>query len=333
MNQLLALLASFRAVIGRFPPKSAKFEPWGPASSVESLNYHHLMYFWMVAREGSMTRAAARLHVTQPTLSSQIQMLEKSLGLELFRRAGRGIELTDDGQLVFRFADEIFALGTELVQTLKGRPSGRPQRFLVGVPDQLPKMVVHRLLTPALTIGQPLELVCFEGKLDALLGDLASHQLDLVISDMPAVASMHVRAFSHPLGDCGVTMFGSRKWARQCRQDFPASLNEVPLLLPTPTNSLRRSLDQWFDKHGLSPRVTGQFEDSALMKAFGQAGLGLFPAPTPIAQEICRQYGVEIGGRIDEVRESYFAISVERRLKHPAVIAITEAARSQLFAS
>lgn len=276
-------------------------------------------------------RACDELHLSQPTISGQLHKLEQSLGVKLFRRAGRGLELTDDGQLAFRYANEIFSLGRELSDALRGRSTGRPTRLTVGVPDILPKLVVYRLLEPALRLDEPVELVCYEGKLDALLADLAVHHLDLVLSDSPLGSHTNVRAYTHRLGECGVTVFGTQQFVDVYGAGFPQSIDRAPMLLPTPNTGLRRALDHWFDSQGLRPRAQGEFEDSALLKAFGQAGLGMFCGPSSIEQEISHQYNVGMVGRIEEVRETYFAISVERRLKHPAVIAVTEAARSRFL--
>lgn len=295
------------------------------------LNYHHLLYFWVVAREGSIARACEQLHLAQPTISSQLRKLEKSVGAKLFKRVGRNLVLTETGQLVLRYADEIFALGRELTDVLQGRPTGSPLQFLVGVADVLPKLVAYRLLESALSLPEPIRLTCEEGKLDYLLTELAAHRFDVVLSDTPLGSLVNVRAYSHLLGQCLVTVFGVGKLARMYRPRFPMSLNGAPLLLPMRNTALRRSLDQWFDAHNIQPRIVGEFEDSALLKVFGGAGVGLFAAPSAIATEVCRQYRVRAIGELPGVRERYYAISVERKLKHPAVVAISEAAREELF--
>jgi len=300
---------------------------------VDWLNYHHLLYFWMVAKEGGISRAAEQLHLAQPTLSSQIKKLEKSIGVDLFERSGRSLVLTDAGQVVYRYADEIFSLGRELTDTLRGRAAPERLRLSVGVPDVLPKLVVYRLLKPALELGQPVQLICYEGKLQDLLGDLALHRIDLVLADAPLTPDTHIRAFNHLLGECGVTVFGSAELAKRFKRGFPDSLNEAPMLLPTQNTSLRRALELWFDQQGIRPHVMHEFEDSAILKVFGQAGEGLFAAPSAIEQEVRRQYSLRVVGRIADVKERFYAISVERRLKHPAVVAITAAAREQLFQS
>lgn len=297
------------------------------------LNYHHLMYFWVVAREGSIARACEHLHLAQPTISSQIRKLENALDAQLFDRVGRSLQLTDTGQLVFRYADEIFSIGRELADAVKGRPTGHAIRLTVGVPEVIPKIIVHRLLQPALQLEEPVLLDCREGKIETLLEDLSAHRLDVVLSDCPIGSLTHIHAYNHSLGECAVTIFGRQELAKKCKGEFPDLLEAAPLLLPARKTWLRRAMDQWLDTRDLRPRMMAEFEDSALMKVFGQTGLGLFPGPTAIENEVCEQYGVQVFGRIDEVREQYYAISVERRLKHPAVVAISTAAREQLFAN
>jgi LysR family transcriptional activator of nhaA len=294
---------------------------------------HHAAGPWAVAREGSIVRAAAQLHLAEPTISAQIAKLERALGAKLFQRSGRNLQLTDTGRLVQRYADEIFSLGRELTDAVRGRPTGQPLRLLVGVPDVLPKLIVFRLLQPALVLPEPVRLVCREGKLDDLVGALATHELDVVLSDIPLASSVRVKAFSHLLGQCGVAFFAAPALARQVRRDFPRSLAAAPLLLPTEATTLRRLLDQWFDEHGIRPTIAAEFQDSALLKVFGQEGLGVFPAPAAIVDEIQRQYRVRHVGTLDALHEHYYAISVERRLKHPAVVAISAAAKQQLFTS
>ena len=295
------------------------------------LNYHHLLYFWVVAREGSIARACERLHLTQPTISSQLRKLEKSVGDKLFKRIGRNLVLTETGQLVLRYADEIFSLGRELTDVLQGRPTGSPLRFLVGIADVLPKLIAYRLLEPALYLPEPVQLICDEGKLDDLLMELAAHRLDIVLSDSPVRPTVHVRAYSHLLGECSVSVFGTAKLARKFRRGFPVSLNGAPFLLPLGSTALRRSLDHWFDSRNIRPHVAAEFEDSALVGVFGQAGIGVFVGPSAIEKEICRQYRVRPIGELPAVKEQYYAISVERKLKHPAVVVISETAREELF--
>lgn len=297
------------------------------------LNYHHLLYFWMVAKEGGISRASEKLHLAQPTLSSQIQKLEKAMNAKLFDRVGRTMVLTDTGQMVYRYADEIFSLGRELTDALAGLPTRDSLKLTVGVPDVLPKLVVYQLLKPAIEIDEKVQLVCYEGKLTELLADLALHRLDIVLADSPVTPATHIRAFNHLLGESGVTVFGTTELAKKYNQDFPNSLRGARMLLPTQNTSLRRALEQWFDTNDIRPHVVHEFEDSAVLKVFGQHGEGMFAAPAAIEAEICRQYGVKVVGRIEDVKERFYAISVERRLKHPAVVAISDAARNQLFRS
>jgi LysR family transcriptional activator of nhaA len=295
------------------------------------LNYHHLLYFYTVAKEGSVSRAAATLRLAQPTLSGQIRKLEESFDEKLFVRSGRRLVLTEMGQLVYRYADEIFAIGRELTDTLRGRPSGRPARLVVGVADVVPKLITHRLLEIALGLPDRVLLTCQEGKSDRLLADLSVHGFDLVITDAPLPTHLHVKAYNHPLGESEMTFFGTRELADKYRRRFPASLEGAPMLLPTSNTQLRRSIDQWLQARDLRPRVVAEFEDSALLKVFGQHGHGIFPAPAVLEDEVRSQYGVRAIGRAEGVVERFYAISIERRIKHPAIAAITEAARENIF--
>lgn len=295
-------------------------------------NYHHLLYFWVVAREGGLGPASKVLRLARPTLSGQIHALEERFGGALFERSGRKLVLTDFGRLVFRYADEIFTVGRELLDTIEGRATGGPVRLDVGIVDVLPKLVVRRLLEPALHAEQPVRLVCHEDRYDRLLARLALHELDVVLADAPIPAGSSIRAFNDLLGECGVTFFAGGNLARH-RRGFPRSLDGAPLLLPLEGSSLRRSLDQWFSSIDVRPRVIAEFEDSALLKVFGADGAGLFAAPTAVEDQVLHQYRVKVVGRVEEVRERFYAVSVERRLKHPAVVAISEAARRELFPS
>ncbi len=298
---------------------------------MEWLNYHHLFYFWTVAREGGVTKAAALLRLAQPTVSAQLKQFERALGQPLLERQGRRVVLTETGEIVFRYADDIFTLGRELQETLKGRPTGETLRLRVGVANAVPKLIVYRLLRPATEGALPLQLTCYEGQPDQLLAQLATHALDVVISDAPSPAHLHVKVFSHLLGESGTTFFAVPALARKVRRRFPQSLQDVPMLLPTTSTVLRRALEQWFDVLGIRPPLGGEFEDSALMKAFGEAGTAVFPAPTAIALEVCRHYGVVAVGHTDAVRERYYALSAERRVTHPGVAALSKAARLDLF--
>jgi LysR family transcriptional regulator, transcriptional activator of nhaA len=298
---------------------------------VKWLNYHHLLYFWVVAREGTIARACDQLHLTQPSISKQLRQLERSVGEKLFQRVGRNLVLTETGQLVFRYADEIFSLGRELSDTLQGKPSRERLKLRVGIADVVPKLIAYRVLEPALHLPERVQLICDERGLVDLLRELAEHRLDLVLSDSPLPPTSGTRAYNHLLGECSVCVFGSSRLARRFRRGFPQSLDGAPFLLPTRRSMLRQSLDQWFDAQNIRPDVLGEFDDSALLKVFGQAGVGLFPGAAVVEQETCRQYHVQPVGRFDAVRERFYAISVERKLKHPAVKAITEAAQSTLF--
>ncbi len=295
------------------------------------LNYHHLLYFWMVAREGTILRAAEKLHIGQPAISTQLRSLEESLGQKLFQKSGRTLQLTETGKTVYRYADEIFSLGRELVDTLKGHPVGRPVRFVVGVVEAMPKLMARRLLEPALRLSDELRLVCVEDTLEQLLSELMLHNVDIVLSDTPVTAAFKVRAYNHALGDSAVGLFAAKELARRYHKGFPQSLNGAPLLVPGRNSALRRSLDSWIESHDLHPFIRAEFDDTALLKAFGQTGEGLFPGGLVIQDEICRQFEVELVGEMEGVREHFFAISAERKIKHPAVLAISRTAKSDLF--
>jgi LysR family transcriptional activator of nhaA len=293
------------------------------------LNYHHLLYFWTVAREGSITAACRRLDLSQPTVSVQIRALERALKAKLFVRSGRSIALTETGRIVFRYADEIFSLGRELQDAVAGRAASGSLRLVVGIADTLPKLIVHRLLEPALHLPEEVVLSCIDGDPDQLLTRMALHELDLVVSDYPANPRLGMRAFNHRLGDCGVTFFATESLARRYRRSFPRSLDGAPLLVPAANAALRRALEQRFDELGVRPLIRGEFTDSALLKAFGARGEGLFVAPTIVENDVRQMYHVSVVGRDDHVREEFFAISIERRLAHPAVVAITRSARAR----
>lgn len=295
------------------------------------LNYKQLHYFWTVAKAGGITRAAERLHLTPQTLSGQIALLEDNLGTPLFKRVGRRLELTEAGQTALSYAEDIFTTGSELEAMLRGSAAGRPLQFRVGIADVLPKSVVYRLLAPAMALADPVRIVCRENKLDRLLGELATHRLDLVLSDSPMPEQAEVRGYSHKLGECGVTFLASPALAKQLGDDFPDCLNGAPLLLPGEGTALRGQLMRWLSARQLHPRIAGEFDDAALMNAFGQGGSGIFPAPSVVADEIRRQHEVVAIGGIDTVFERFYALSVERRVSHPAVLAILQAASRDLF--
>ncbi|PRP92952.1 Transcriptional activator protein NhaR [Enhygromyxa salina] len=295
------------------------------------INYHHLLYFWMVAKEGSMAEAAKRLRVSQPTISTQIRTLERALDVQLFDRSGRRLVLTEVGQVAFRYAEDIFSLGREMVDVLHQRPTGRPLRMVVGVTYVIPKLVAYRLLMPAMSLPEGLHVVCREDRFDRLLGQLSRHELDLVLSDVPLGPEISVKAYNHLLGTSGMTFFAAPALAAKYRRAFPGSLDGAPFLLPLPGSSARRELDRWFDKQGLRPEVVGQFDDSALLKVFGQRGVGVFAGPSVIEKEIKHDYGVRVVGRTDAIQERFYAITVARRLEHPGVVAISDSAKTTLF--
>lgn len=296
------------------------------------LNYHHLYYFWTVARTGSVTKASTELLLAPPTVSAQIKRLEDSLGEKLFERSGRRLVLSEAGQLAYRYADEIFSVGREMQDALKGRPTGRPAKLLVGVADVLPKIIVHQLLEPAFHLPEPVQLICREDPPDRLLADLATQGMDLVLTDSPMSPSMRVRAFNHLLGECGVAFYGERQLAARYRRNFPHSLNGAPVLLPTESAVLRAELDQWFQSNGVRPRVVGEFDDFSLARTFGEKGLGVFASPLVLDREMRRRYGLVRLARVEGIQAQFYGISVEKRLKNPAVVAICEAARQRLFA-
>ena len=294
------------------------------------INYKHLHYFWMVAKQGGIARASERLHLTPQTISGQISLLEEQLSETLFSKVGRNLELTETGRLVLSYADEIFALGGELEEVVRNLPIDRPLVFKVGVADVVPKSIAYRLLAPALEMPDPVRIVCRENNLENLLAELALHRIDMVIADGPIPSGLNVRGFNHVLGECGISFMAISKLARNLRKNFPHSLNGAPLLIPSEINLVQPRLLNWLDSLHIHPRIVGEFDDSALMKAFGQAGAGAFIVPTAIADEVAKQFGVAIVGDTEIVREQFYAISVERRISHPAVAAITETARAWL---
>ncbi|MDD2714219.1 MAG: transcriptional activator NhaR [Simplicispira sp.] len=305
------------------------------------MNYKHLHYFWTVLRTGGIVRASEQLHLTPQTLSGQIKQLEQRLGHPLLRKAGRGIEPTDAGRLVMRYADEIFALGASLQEALdSGRDLSRATVLRVGITDALPKALAFHVLEPAMALPEPPQLVCHEGGLTSLLAELAVHRLDLVVSDVPAPARLSVKVYTHLLGRTGVAFFAAPRLlkaagltTRRAQNTFPACLAQMPVLLPTNASALRPRLDAWLRQQALAPTLTAEFDDSALLKAFGREGQGVFAAPAVLAQEIVQQYQVVLLGSPVDLWEEFYAISVERRISHPAVAAITTAARRKLFAA
>ncbi len=297
------------------------------------MNLKHLQYFAQVAKAGSVVRASEILHLTPQTISGQIQLLEEALGSALFAKSGRGLVLTDAGRLALGYANEIFSLGAELEEAVRGHQTqGRALEFRVGVVDVVPKSIAYRLVEPAMQLPEPVRVVCREWKLDSLLAELALHRLDLVIADAAIPASVSVRAFSHRLGTSAVSFFAAPALFERHRGVFPKCLDGAPLLMPGEDSALGQRLRAWFLDHDLHPRVVGEFDDSALAKEFGRRGAGIFVGPSVLAHEIEKQYGVRKLGDADGVEDAFFAISVERRITHPCVVAITQSARNNLFA-
>lgn len=298
---------------------------------MSKLNYKHLYYFWVVAKSGGITRACERLHLTPQTVSGQLSQFEEVLGERLFKRTGRRQELTDRGQVVLRYAEEIFSLGQELEDVLRHKSGARQLQFRVGISDAVPKVLAYRLIEPALRAQDKLRMICREGKVAALLAELAVNRLDIVIADSPMPPSVEVRAFNHLLGECGITFFATQDLASQYGRNFPSGLDGAPMLIPGDDVASRPRLMRWFEEQRIRPKIVGEFDDGALMMAFGQAGVGVFTAPSAIAAQIRQQFGVVELGNTDAVTERFYAISVERKLTHPAVVAISEAARLELF--
>ncbi|HTS24499.1 MAG TPA: transcriptional activator NhaR [Bryobacteraceae bacterium] len=298
---------------------------------MEWLNYHHLLYFWMVAKKGSIARACEELRLAQPTISGQLRALEESLGDKLFARQGRGLVLTEAGHVVYRYAEEIFALGSELTDVLKGRPRSRPLRLIVGVSDLIPKLIAYRILEPALALKGGVQMECYEDTPEKLLFSLSAHESDLVLTDAPAHSAALVRVFNHLLGSSKVALFASPRLASFYRKRFPHSLTGAPFLLPMRNSALRQMMDQWFEAHSIRPRILGEFQDTALLTAFGQAGAGIFAAPVAIEREVRNRYRVakigDMGTRVTE----YYAVSAERKIRHPAATVIAEVAKNRLF--
>ncbi len=296
---------------------------------MEWLNYHHLLYFWTVARTGSVAAASVELRLASPTISNQIRKLEERLGEKLFERSGRGLVLTDMGRVAMRYADEIFSLGREFTDTMRDRPTGRPLRFSVGIVDVLPKLLAYRVLEPAFRLRSPVRIICREDRPDHLLADLAVHELDMVLSDSPVSPTANIRAFSHPLGECGVSFFAAREMP-VTRRRFPKVLDGIPFLVPTDNAALRRNLDEWFNAENIHPNIVGEFEDLALLHVFAEHAFGAFAAASVMDDQI-RSYGFRRIGQTDVIRVRFYAVSMERKLQHPAVVAVCDAARRQLF--
>jgi LysR family transcriptional regulator, transcriptional activator of nhaA len=300
--------------------------------SMEYLNYHHLRYFWTVAKEGGLTKAAAKLHVSQPTISAQIQALEGVLGEKLFRRAGRNLALTDTGQHVLGFAEEIFLLGQDLMSSVKQRPTTRALRLYLGVADALPKLVTYRIIEPVFHLPQPVQISCWETGVSGMLAELAAYRMDVVLADEPASSGVAPNVINHLLGESDITFCALPPLAAKLRRGFPKSLNGAPALLPMSNTGLRRSLEKWFQARAVRPRLVGEFEDAALVNILALQGLGFMSVPSVIAKEVVRRYGFRLIGRTSECQQQFYAITAERKLTHPAVLAITSAARQRLSA-
>ena len=298
---------------------------------MDFLNFHHLRYFWVTAKEGGLTRAAAKLHVSQPSICTQIQALEAMLGEKLLRRSGRGLVLTEAGQRVFSFAEEIFSLGDDLLNTMKRRSTIGPLRVNIGIADSLPKLMGAELIKPVFHLPQAVQVSCHEWPVPELLSHLATHRLDIVLAEQPASTVTQFKAFNHLLGESGVSFCAEPRMAARLKKKFPSSLHGAPVLLPTPEAPLRRVLEKWFHEQSIQPRLIGEFDDSALMKVVATQGLGFFPVPSVVVQETLTRYGVRLIGNAETCQQQYYAITAERRFAHPAVMAITEQAQVALF--
>ncbi len=294
------------------------------------LNYHHLYYFWIVAKKGSVTEACKELRLAQPTVSAQLKALEDSLNEKLFEKSGRYLKLTESGNLVFKYAEEIFSLGNEMMDVLEGKPSGKPAILKVGISNVVPKLVVNRLLKPAYELNDPLNIICVEDQTDKLLNELASQNVDLIITDSPIPPSMKVKAYNHFLGECGVSFVGSSELAESANKDFPNSLGSVPVLLPTSDSSVRQELNRWFDEIGVTPNIVSEFQDSALMKTMGKSGVGIFPVPQSVEKEVLEDGTLEKIKQVDSVKERFYLITAERKVKNPAAIRICDMAGREL---
>lgn len=299
---------------------------------MEWLNYHHLFYFWRVLKTGSIARACEELRLAPPTVSAQLRSLERDLGEKLLTKSGRNLVPTEAGQLVFRYAEQIFSLGQDLMDALKQRPSGKPLRLVVGVDDVLPKEIAQEIIQPAFNLPEGLRVLCHEASLERLVAELALHELDIVLSDAPVTPTLKVRAFNHPLGSCGVVWMGTAALVKRYKRGFPRTLQGAPILLPTDHTAIRRQLDRWFDGLNVRPVIIGEFEDFALLRAFGQQGAGVFPVPSILEKRFRKLYDVVPLGVAEGVTASFYAVSIERKLKHPAVIAICDTAKRTIFA-
>jgi LysR family transcriptional activator of nhaA len=298
--------------------------------AMEWLNYHHLLYFWTVAREGGLAPAGKVLRLSQSAISGQIRQLEENLGFPLLERRGRKLEMTETGRVAFRYAEQIFGLGRELLDVVRERPGERPVRLVVGISDVIPKLLVRQLLAPALQGNQRLALVCHEDEFERLLSSLTAHIVDVVIADGPVPPGRELPLFNHLLGESTVTLVAPPALASSLRKGFPHSLNDAPVMLPLTGSASRRELDAWFERHGVTPQIVAEAEDSALLKAFAADGMGAMFVPTAIASQVARRYDVNVVAELEEVQERFYAITAERRIVHPGVIAMRNAARVHL---
>jgi LysR family transcriptional regulator, transcriptional activator of nhaA len=299
---------------------------------MEWLNFHHLRYFWMVARKGGVRKAAEELHVSQPSISAQLRLLEESLGQKLFKRSGRHLVLTETGQLILKYADEIFSVGRELISAVKQRPGKHPVRLNIGLTDAFPKLITQQILRAAFGFDHPIHIVCREGEIGSLLNQLQAHRLDIVLADEPAASSSTAKTFNHRLGDSGMTFCAVPTLAQKLRRNFPQSLNGAPALLPTTNMGMRAALETWFDTHDIHPRLVGEFEDTALMEVCSVGGRGFTVVHSVIDRAALKHYGLRVIARVPDCRSEFYAITAERRVKHPAAVAITEHAYTTLFA-
>lgn len=299
---------------------------------MEWLNFHHLRYFWTVARKGGVRKAAEELHVSQPSISAQLRLLEEALGEKLFQRSGRNLVLSEVGQLVLSYADEIFSVGRELLSAVKQRPGSRAMRLTVGMTDALSKLIAFEILKPAFHFSQPVHVICRQAEIGPLINQLRAHRLDIVLADEPASSSLKAKTFNHRLGRSGVTFCAVPAIAAKLRRNFPQSLHQAPALLPSENMGMRGALEKWFDDQGVRPRLVGEFEDSALMEVASSGALGFTTVHTVVDHAALKHYGLKVIAKVEECGSDFYAITAERRLKHPAVMAITEHAYSQLFA-
>ncbi|MFC4699089.1 transcriptional activator NhaR [Glaciecola siphonariae] len=297
----------------------------------ENLNYKHLHYFWVVATEGSIARAADKLFITPQTISGQLSMLEERIGQPLFDRVGRRLRLTETGRLVLRYADDIFELGKELTDVLRGAPLVGTSEFIVSAASALPKTIVYKIIEPALSLSQEVSLMCREGPVETILGELAVHEVDMVLTDTPLSSAFSIKAYNHYLGQSDLSFFASPALAAKLSGPFPACLNEAPILLPTKQYAIRQLFDKWCHDSNIYPLIRGQYDDSALMKSFGKAGFGIFFMPSIIEQEVKDSFGLTVIGRLSDIKQKFYAISAERKVTHPAVAAVCSTARDIIF--